>query len=56
MACDLLTLPISTVALESTFSITANILGERRTKLSDEMLEVLTCLKDWEYAHFRLQK
>ena len=26
------------------------------TRLSDEILEVLTCLKDWEDAHFRLQK
>ena len=54
MACDLLTSPISIVALESTFSIATNILGERRTRLSDEMLEVLTCLKDWEDEYFRL--
>ena len=56
MARDLLTPPVSTVASESTFSIATNILRERRTKLSDEMLEVLTCLKDWEDARFRLQK
>ena len=46
MACDLLTLLVSIVASESTFSIVANILGERIIRLSDEMLEVLTCLKD----------
>ena len=56
MARDLLTPPVSTVASESTFSIATNILGERRTRLSDEMLESLTCLKDWEDAHFRLQE
>ena len=56
MARDLLTPPVSTVASESTFSITANILGERRTRLSTEMLESVTCLKDWEDAHFRLQE
>ena len=56
MTSDLLTPLVSTVASESTFSIASNILGERRTRLSDEMLEVLTCLKDWEDARFRLQK
>ena len=56
MPRDLLTPPVSTVASESTFSNAANILGERRTRLSDEMIEVLTCLRDWEDARFRLQK
>ena len=56
MARDLQTPQVSTVASESTFSIAANILGERRTRLSDKMLEVLTCLKDWKDARFRLQK
>ena len=46
MTRDLLTPSVSTVASESTFSISANILRERRTRLLDEMLEVLTCLKD----------
>ena len=44
MARDLLTPPVSTVASESTFSIAENILGERRTRLSDEMLERRTNL------------
>ena len=56
MARDLLTPSMSIVASESTFSIAANILGERRTRLSTEMLESLTCLKDWEDARFRLQE
>ena len=56
MTRDLLTSLMSTVILESTFSIAANILKERRTRLSYEMLEALTCLKDWEDARFRLQK
>ena len=46
MTCDLLTPSMSTVASGSIFSIAANIFGERRTRLSDGMLEVLTCLKD----------
>ena len=56
MARGLLTPPVSTIAPEFAFSIAANILGERRTRLSDEMLKVLTCLKDGKDAHFRLQK
>ena len=56
MTRDLLTLSVSIAASESIFSITANILGEKKTRLSDEMLEVLTCLKDWEDAHFGLKK
>ena len=55
MACDLLTPPMSTVVLESTFSIAANMIGDRRTSLTPEMLEALTCLKDWEEEHMRLQ-
>ena len=46
MARDLLTPSVSIVASKSTFSIAANILRERRTRLLDEMLEVLICLKD----------
>ena len=45
MARDLLTPPMSTVASESSFSIVANIIGDRRTTLTAEMLEALTCLK-----------
>ena len=46
MTRDLLTPPVSTVALESSFSIVANITGDRRTTLTAKMLEALTCLKD----------
>ena len=56
MTRDLLTPSVSTVASEFIFSIATNILGERKTRLSNEILEVLICLKDWEDARFRLQK
>ena len=46
MTHDLLTQSVSTVASESTFYIAVNILEERRTRLSEEMLEALICLKD----------
>ena len=50
MTLDPLTPSVSTIASESTFSITTNIFGERMTRLSDEILEVSICLKDWEDA------
>ena len=56
MAHDLLTPSMSTVASKFTFSIAENILRERRGRLLDKMFEVLTCFKDCEDAHFRLQK
>ena len=56
MAHDLLTPPMSTIASKFTFSIVENILREIGTRLSDKMLKVLTCLKDCEDTHFRLQK
>ena len=55
MAHDLLTPPVFTVASESVFSIAANMIGDRRTSLTPEMLEAWTCLKDWEEGHMGLQ-
>ena len=45
MARDLLTPPTPIVASKSAFYIAANIIGDRRTTLTAEMLEALTCLK-----------
>ncbi|KAK1260451.1 hypothetical protein QJS04_geneDACA013374 [Acorus gramineus] len=50
MARDLLTPPVSTVALESSFSTSGRILSERRTRLAASSLEALICLKDWSDA------
>ena len=55
MTCDQPTPPVSTVASIFFFSIAANIIGDRRTTLTTKMLEVLTCLKDWEDGCMRLQ-
>ena len=55
MARDLLTLSVSTVSLQYIFSIVANIIGDKRTTLTTEMLETLICLKDWEDGCIRLQ-
>ena len=42
--------------LNNDLYIPLNILGERMTRISDNMLEVLTCLNDLEETCFRLQK
>ena len=46
MTRDLLTPSVSTVASEYVVSIATNIIRDRRTTLTIEMLEALTCLKD----------
>ena len=56
MAKDILTVPVSTISSESTFSTTGRIIEERRRKLRPEMVEMLTCMKNWEAAEARLQQ
>ncbi|XP_039787014.1 zinc finger BED domain-containing protein RICESLEEPER 2-like [Panicum virgatum] len=56
MAKDILTVPVSTISSESTFSMTGRIIEERRRSLKPEMVEMLTCIKDWEAAKARLQQ
>ena len=50
MARDFLTIPISTVASESTFSASGRVLDQHRSSLSKETLEALICTKDWLFA------
>ena len=35
--------------------MTGTIIEERRRKLKPEMVEMLTCIKDWEAAEAKLQ-
>ena len=49
-ARDMLSVPVSTVSLESAFSQTGRIIEDRRTCLSPELVEALTCVKDWDAA------
>ncbi|KAJ1689093.1 hypothetical protein LUZ63_013248 [Rhynchospora breviuscula] len=44
---DILVVPISTVASESTFSTAGRILSPIRSNLNDESLEALICAQDW---------
>jgi hypothetical protein len=56
LARDVLSVPISTVSSESVFSTTGRILEERRRRLSPDMVEILTCVKDREAAEARIQQ
>ena len=56
MTKDILTVPVSIISLESTFSMTGRIIKKRRMNLKSEMVEMLTYIKDWEAAESRLQQ
>ncbi|KAJ3697710.1 hypothetical protein LUZ61_001415 [Rhynchospora tenuis] len=47
LARDILAVPISTVASESTFSTAGRVLNPIRSSLNDESLEALICAQDW---------
>jgi chromosome condensin MukBEF complex kleisin-like MukF subunit len=55
MAKDILTVPVSTISSESTFSLTGRIIDERRRRLKSDVVEMLTCIKYWEDAEARMQ-
>ena len=46
MAKDVLTVPVSTISSESTFSMTGRIIEDQRRRLKPETVEWLTCMKD----------
>jgi hypothetical protein len=50
-----MTVPVSTISSESAFSTTGRIIEERRRRLTPDMVEMLTLVKDWEQADARLQ-
>ncbi|CAO2201317.1 unnamed protein product [Urochloa humidicola] len=55
LAKDVLTVPVSTISSESAFSTTGRIIEERRRRLTPDMVEMLSLVKDWEQADARLQ-
>jgi hypothetical protein len=54
-ARDILLVHVSTISSEATFSNVGRIIEERRSSLAPEMLEAITCLKDWKRAQERMQ-
>jgi hypothetical protein len=55
LAKDVLTVPASTISSESTFSLAGRVLEEHRRRLTTDMVEALSCIKDWELADKHMQ-
>lgn len=56
MASDILSIPISTVASESTFSAGSRVIKPHRSCLKPETVEVLLCEADWVRELYGLKK
>jgi hypothetical protein len=50
MTSDILSIIISTVALESIFSIGRRMIDQYRSSLKPDIVETLVCNRDWLYG------
>ncbi|XP_058785499.1 zinc finger BED domain-containing protein RICESLEEPER 2-like [Vicia villosa] len=56
MVADILAIPISIVASESTFSAGGRVIDEHRSKLNQESVEALICGGDWFRQKYNVKK
>ena len=56
MACDILSVPITTVASESTFSAGGRVIDQYRSSLGTDTVEALLCGNDWLRSFYNLKR